>query len=214
MKTLTIIFFGAAVLLNSIFAAAQTNFYAVANIPETSTLILRAWPSQVSQALSNIPYNATQLETTGRSILLDKTNWVQVIYQHSVGWVEDSYLQPQLVKIDPIESRVNIENGKQVIDTAEVFSYQSPAIPLPKDTTKPNYPWSAAADTIYHDPKVPQPTQPKNTASLYSPLPATAPEVVTRQPSNNTAMDYREENLSVNRYEAMETISAISPFNY
>ena len=85
-----IFFLGASLFLVNISAYAQTTYYTTAGIPESSTLTLRAWPSHVSQPIANIPHNTSEIMPTGKNILLNEDNWLQVAFENKVGWVEEA----------------------------------------------------------------------------------------------------------------------------
>lgn len=215
MKILITKLIGAALILGSTHSYAAPNFYSITNIPTGSSLTLRAWPSQISQPLTSIPANTNAIRSTGKTITLDTTNWLQITYDDKVGWVESNYL----AQTEQLPAPTSIPtNNIEVANTAEIFSYSSdptPEIQTTTNQTNNQYPWSAEADTIYNDPT------PNNTASAThssqentsSDEPVLAEATTHPQPvvinTTTTPIDYKEENLSVNRYEAIETAATV-----
>lgn len=184
MKILITKLIGAALFLGATSLPATANTYSVTNIPADGALTLRAWPSQISKPLSSIPANTQNIEATGKTIVLDTVNWLQISYGDNTGWVESSYLtqaQHHVPKVD-----LNQEKNATVANKAEFFSYGEtrPTAKKPTPTAKatvktldPNadiiannvkYPWNVAADSIYNDPK---------TKSHPRPIEATAAEI-------------------------------------
>lgn len=187
MKTLTTKLIGAALLLGASTSLAIANTFSVTNIPAGGSLTLRAWPSTISRPLSNIPFDATKIEATGKTILLDTVNWLQIAYGDNTGWVEASYLkkttpqaqaQAQAPQVSIQADTSGQERNSAVINKAEFFSYGETKTPTTKPTPTatpttldPNadiiannikYPWNIAADSIYNDPKTkthPRPIQ-------------------------------------------------------
>lgn len=227
MKKSRISHFAASLLLLNQGAFALPNYFAVTGIPETSSLTLRAWPSQISKPLLAIPTNTSPIEATGKSIVLDNHTWLQINYGDQTGWVESIHLAPanesapdvaqapdepqapaELSYFAAPEVQPEAETAKtETADSAEVFNYgQAPtAEPTPIAQVSPEsaangVPWSKAADTIYDDPNADRRTYSSELAdnTIYSAL---APE------NTDVIVDLRNENIAGNRYEHEELIN-------
>ncbi|RVU81728.1 hypothetical protein EOL70_25385 [Leucothrix sargassi] len=197
-------------------AYAQTTYYTTTGIPESSTLTLRAWPSHASKPLANIPHNSTSIMPTGKNILLNEDNWLQVAFENQVGWVEDAYL----AKVDTPATQT------PTAPIAEAPAHQAPVFAMPDieptETTPvqpvayttPSYesqniettqqqqeiPWSASADSIYADPNAP--------ATAHIPQPA---EVITTHhsvvviPPTVEDIDLRAVDVDHSRYSSVDS---------
>ena len=194
MKILITRLIGAALFLGATSSLATANTYSVTNIPAEGTLTLRAWPSQISKPLSNIPASAQNVEATGKTIVLDSVDWLQVSYGDNTGWVEATYLTKAQAPQVATEAVTNQENNSAVINKAELFSYGEtksiinqpmPATTVSAKTIDPEadiianstkYPWNAAADSIYNDPK---------TKSHPRPIEATTADIPQINTANN-----------------------------
>ena len=241
MKILITKLIGAALFLGASCSFANT--YSVTNIPDDSSLTMRAWPSPISKPLIDIPANTQQIAATGKTIVLDTVSWLQISYDDKVGWVEASYLKQQAQE-PQLQVNTSQEDKVETLNSAEVFSYSSSSETTPtqqaQTSIKPNstqFPWSEAADTIYDDPKAKAKVIPAQIASTQTPrvniksdivatsntttvaapiLQNVQPQVVTAiapqpviLPVFDTPVDYREENINGNRYEAIETAATM-----
>lgn len=225
MKILITKLIGAALILGSTQSFATPITYSVTNIPDGSTLILRAWPSQISQPLTYIPSHANTIEATGKVITLDQANWVQVIFDGKVGWIDANYLtQMHRAPLQATNGQVD-QVPPEVVNSAEFFSYS--ADPSPKtqpavvNTNDKQYTWSKEADSIYDDPTPDNSKKSPETIVVQTPqihpihetpttiaVEPTAPVAQTQTViigSIETPIDYQEESISVNRYETIET---------
>jgi hypothetical protein len=211
MKKIMIFFLGASLFLVNISAYAQTTYYTTAGIPESSTLTLRAWPSHVSQPIANIPHNTSEIMPTGKNILLNEDNWLQVAFENKVGWVEAVYVAELPVTSTPIAQAEPIEKVEKEaafampeVVTATTASAPEPVIPTqtyaPQDAepTTDAIPWSASADSIYQDPhantNVQQQSEVITTTHSVIVIPTTAEDI-----------DLRNVDVNHSRYSSIDT---------
>jgi len=197
MKKIIIFFLGASLFMVNLSAYSQTTYYTTAGIPESSTLTLRAWPSHASQPLASIPYGTTEIIPTGKNILLNTDNWLQVAFENQVGWVEEAYI-----------AQLAVQPTEQTPQQAPIFATPEPAqtVYAPQETTYNQYnnqpaqqeiPWSASADSIYQDPH----------AAVEPQLPdvITTSHSVVVIPQNSEEVDLRQEDVIHNRYSSVDT---------
>jgi len=194
MKKIMTFFFGASLFIVNLSAYAQTTYYTTAGIPESSTLTLRAWPSHASQPIANIPHNTTEIMPTGKNILLNEDNWLQVAFENQVGWVESIYLAELPTEATKPEAKT-IETF--AIPEPETVTYSEPAPTYEQHNVEPAQaaiPWSASADSIYQDPNTPA-EQPETITTTHS---------VVVIPNGSDEVDLRGEDVTHSRYSSID----------
>lgn len=195
-----IFFFGASLFMVNICAYAQTTYYTTAGIPESSTLTLRAWPSHASQPIANIPHNSTEIIPTGKNILLNENNWLQVAFENQVGWVESAYVAEL-----PTQAVTQHEQPIEHVATqeTEATTYTEPTTVYEQYSTAPEpaaIPWSESADSIYQDPNRAK-TQPTEVI--------TTTHSVVVIPTGHEEIDLREEGVTHSRYSSIDTAISV-----
>ncbi|PWQ98261.1 SH3 domain-containing protein [Leucothrix arctica] len=195
MKKIISLFLGASLFMVNLSAYAQTTYYTTAGIPESSTLTLRAWPSHVSQPIANIPHNTTEIIPTGKNILLNENNWLQVAFENQVGWVEASYVSEL-----PAESAAPTQQAAVFAmpePEAETYTEAAPTTEQYDSAAEPtldSVPWSASADSIYEDPH--------NTTQQPKVMTTTHSVVVI--PNTAEEIDLRNEGVTHSRYSSID----------
>ena len=202
MKILKIKLIGAALFFASTTTFAEPTYFAVNDIPDASTLILRAWPSVTSKPIHNIPHNAVKIEATGKHIFKENKKWLQIMYQNSVGWVVADYLAEMQAAPTQAPVASNMQQ-RETLNEAAAFNYSQQTAAITQQPVPEGIPWTPEQDTIYHDPTGQQLTG----ENPIERVEATHTLVVINK--NQDAADLRGENLTGNRYESIQASMSV-----
>ena len=203
MNILKIKLFGAALFFASSTTFAEPTYYAVSGISDTSTLVLRAWPSAKSKPINNIPHNTVKIETTGKHIFKENRKWLQIMYQNTVGWVEADYLAQ--MQVAPAQPQVanNAQQQRETLNNAAAFNYAQQTAAVSQQQVPEGIPWTPEEDTIYHDPTAQQ----LSGENPIERVEATHTLVVINKGQDDG--DYRGENIAGNRYESIHASMSV-----
>lgn len=71
----------------------KITIFKVTKVSPSGKLQLRAWPSGKSRIKKSLPYNAKDLTETGKKKVVGKTQWLEVNWKNTQGWVNSHYLK-------------------------------------------------------------------------------------------------------------------------
>ena len=206
MNILRIKLVGAILLFSSATAFAEPTYLSVTGLSTASSLTQRAWPSSSSRPINNIPYNATNIEATGRHIFKEDKKWLQITYQNNTGWVEASYLtEMQAASAQQLIEATAVTAPTLDANSANEFNYSQQFTASQQAAVPKNIPWTAQEDTIYHDPTPQQLAGPG--ANIIERVEATHTLVVINKKQDEG--DFRGENVAGNRYESIQASMSV-----
>jgi len=83
-----------ATIISSASAANKTTIFKVTKVSPQGKLQLRAYPSPKSRIKKSLPYNAKDLTETGKKkVVKGNTQWQEVNWNNTRGWVNTRYLK-------------------------------------------------------------------------------------------------------------------------
>ena len=81
-------------IISSAYAGTKTTIFKVTKVSQKGKLQLRAYPSTKSRIKKSLPYNAKDLtETVKKRVIKGSTQWIEVNWRNTRGWVNSHYLK-------------------------------------------------------------------------------------------------------------------------